>query len=157
MLQDILLLQKCLVGKGGQESPADPTVGLPFRGQDGVDPIRCRLKESRILAETFSRLAVTVDGLQGLQADVRELARCRSNNGTILFMQLPELRHQSPRVHPFEVWDPRRCKEFRTRVLSQWMKVKVIDDISKEVNYRLVASVSVSHFFEMQQRVDSVV
>ena len=148
MLQDILLLQKCLVRKRGQEGPADSTVGLPFRGQDGVYPIRRRLKEGRILAEAFARLAVTVDGLQGLDADVRELARRRSNNGTILFVQLPKLRHQSPRVHPFEVGNPRRRKEFRTWVFPQRMKVKVIDDISKEVECSLVASVSVSHFLK---------
>ena len=148
MLQDILLLQKRLVGKRGQQGPADPTVGLPFRGQDGVDPIRRRLEEGRVLAEAFARLAVTVDGFQGLDADVRELARRRSNNGTILFVQLPELRHQSPRVHPFEVGDPGCRKEFRTRVLSQRMEVKVVDDISKEVEYSLVASVSVSHFLK---------
>ena len=93
MLQDILLLQKRLVGERGQKGPTDPTVGLPFRGQDGMDPIRRRLKEGRILAEAFTRLAVTVDGFQGLDADVRELARRRSNNGTILFVQLSELRH----------------------------------------------------------------
>ena len=156
MLQDILLLQKRLVGKRGQESAANPTVRLPFRRQDGMDPIRRRLEEGRVLAEAFARLAVTVDGLQGLDADVRELARRRSNNGTILFVQFSELRHQCPRVHPFEIGDPRRGKELRTRVLSQRMEVKVIYDISKKVDYSLVASVSAPHLLKRRQRVDNV-
>ena len=143
MLEDLLLLQKRLVGKRGEESPADPTVSLSFRGQDGVDAIRRWLKESWILSEAFSRLTVTVDGFQGIGANVRELAGRCSNNGTVLFMELFEFRHQSAGVHPFEVTDPRSCQELRPRVLSQRMKVKVIDDIRDGIGYRLVALVSV--------------
>ena len=144
MLQDVLLFQKGLVGKSGQESPANPTVGVSFRGQDGVDAIRRRLKEGWIFPEAFAWLTVTVYRFQGVCADVRELAGRRSNNRTILFMQLPELRHKSPRVHPFEIRNPGSCQEFGTRVLSQRMKVQVIDDIRYGIDYGLVAFVLVS-------------
>lgn len=145
MLQDILLLQKCLVGKSWQKSPANPTVILSFRGQDGVDAVCRWLKESRIFSEALSWLSVAVYRFEGVYADVRELAGGCSNDRTILFVQLSELRHKSPRVHPFEIRDPGSCKEFGTRVVPQGMEVNVIDDIRYEIDCSLVASVSVSH------------
>lgn len=55
-----------------------------------------------------------------------------------------ELRRKSPRKHPFEIGNPRSCKELRTRVVSQRMKVNVIEDIGNEISYSLVACVLVS-------------
>lgn len=155
MLQDVLLLQKCLVGKSGQKSPANPTVDVSFRGQNGVDAVCRWLEESWIFSEAFSWLTVTVYRFQGVYADVRELAGRCSNNRTILFVQLSELRHKSPRVHPFEIRNPGSCKEFGTRILSQGMKVNVIDDVHYEIDCSLVASVLVAMCWKAE-RVDNV-
>ena len=109
-----------------------------------MNAIRRRLKESWILPEALAWLTVTIDGFQSIQTGVRELARCCSNNRTVLFMKFSELRHESAREHPFEIRDPRGCKEFWTRIVPQRMKVKVIEDICNDISYDLIAYVSVS-------------
>ena len=128
-----MLFYKRLVGKSGQNFPADLTVGVSFRGQNGVDAIYRGLSKNRILTEAFSRLMVTVDCSQGFRTNVRELARCYSNNWTVLLMKFFNMMHKGPRVHPFEIGDPRSCKQLWARVLSQRMNVEIIEDTGKEI------------------------